>query len=363
MTGWMPKFWFGMEPWALWRVLSGAPFRLAPLRIPMFVLGLYLALVNGLLAIITHMVFARRLAAMDRPRAPVFIVGHWRSGTTLLHELMATDPAFAAPNGFQCFVPGHFLLSESTLRPPLQWLLPKSRPMDDVLLDLKRPQEDEYAILNRTGLSNYARFVAPATRAPIDRLDIEHMSTADRRLWSESWVWFLKSVALRAGANTRLLLKSPHHTARIRIIREIFPDAKFVHIARAPEQVIASTQRTWMAMIDAQAIAPARDARDLDAEIATSFDRMYDNYRRDREALGAHELVEIRYEDLVADPHATIAHVYAQLELGDPARWEPHLRARLAETAEYQPRTGGASTPPMPPAITMVGWYRAAFGY
>ena len=38
---------------------------------------------------------------IDQP--PVFIIGHWRSGTTMLHELMIQDPAPFVPQHLPMF--------------------------------------------------------------------------------------------------------------------------------------------------------------------------------------------------------------------------------------------------------------------
>ena len=46
-----------------------------------------------------------------RVEGPVFVLGHWRSGTTLLHEILALDPQFEAPTTYQCLNPHSFLLS------------------------------------------------------------------------------------------------------------------------------------------------------------------------------------------------------------------------------------------------------------
>ncbi|EWM20489.1 hypothetical protein Naga_100382g4 [Nannochloropsis gaditana] len=40
---------------------------------------------------------------------PIFIIGHYRSGTSLLHELLNNDERLVAPTAFQCYVPRIFL--------------------------------------------------------------------------------------------------------------------------------------------------------------------------------------------------------------------------------------------------------------
>src|SRR5271170_6583798 len=54
----------------------------------------------------------RRILHQLDLRPPLFLVGHWRSGTTLLHELLALDECFAVPSTYACFNPHHFLLAQ-----------------------------------------------------------------------------------------------------------------------------------------------------------------------------------------------------------------------------------------------------------
>ena len=94
-----------------------------------------------------RLIYSRRWNRAPLTDAPVFILGHWRSGTTLLHNLLASDPQFAAPNLYQVSFPTHFLLSEWWLAPCTSWLLPETRPMDDIPHGWSVPSEDEIALL------------------------------------------------------------------------------------------------------------------------------------------------------------------------------------------------------------------------
>ena len=75
-----------------------------------------------------------RNAYQEIPHAPLFIIGHWRSGTTFLHELMYLDKRFVSPTTYQCFAPHHCLLTEGLMNALGGWLMPKQRPMDNILL-------------------------------------------------------------------------------------------------------------------------------------------------------------------------------------------------------------------------------------
>ncbi len=86
---------------------------------------------NSLLEGLETLVYGWKVSRTEVP-SPVFVIGHWRSGTTMLHNLLSLDPRFVTPNLYQVTFPGHFLVSESWLAPLTKGLLPKTRPMDEV---------------------------------------------------------------------------------------------------------------------------------------------------------------------------------------------------------------------------------------
>src|SRR3954471_1185320 len=85
--------------------------------------------------------FADRLAGVT-VRPPVFILGHWRSGTTLLHNLLALDDQFAFPNLYEVFFPRTFLCTEEYRADQVAGLIPSTRLIDNVAQGLSMPNED-----------------------------------------------------------------------------------------------------------------------------------------------------------------------------------------------------------------------------
>ena len=99
----------------------------------------------------------------------------------------------------------------------------------------------------------------------------------------------------------RIVLKSPPHTARIRVLLEMFPKAKFVHIVRDPYVIFPSTVNLWKRLYRDQGLQmPTYEG--LDEHVFATFTRMYEAFDRDRELIGPGQFCEIRYEDLIADP-------------------------------------------------------------
>ena len=118
------------------------------------------------------------------------------------------------------------------------------RPMDDMRAGWDRPQEDEFALCNLGVPSPYLAWAFP-NHGPVsdEYLDLRSLPAAEREAWKRAWRMFVQRVALvRSG---RIVLKSPTHTARVRTILEVFPDARFVHIVRDPLVLFPSTVRLW----------------------------------------------------------------------------------------------------------------------
>ena len=230
-----PQFAIGLPLGRLVRILHQNRAHLALRHIPGALIALFITTLSLTLKTLSDLIYGKQIENTEINPAPLFVLGHWRSGTTFLHELLSTDQRHAAPNGYQCFVSRHFLLSESWLKPVISLLFPEKRPMDDMVLSLDRPQEDEFALYGLTGRSIYGWTIFPAN-GPVDHeyLSLRNLDTDARAEWIDSWTYFLKSVSYRAGPNKRLILKSPAHTARIRTILEVYPKAKFIHIARDP---------------------------------------------------------------------------------------------------------------------------------
>ena len=245
------------------------------------------------------------------------MIGHWRSGTTLLHELMCLDDRFAFPSNFETFVPHHFLVSQPIVMPLLKLLLPKKRPMDNMSVYPDSPQEDEFALMVLGAASQYRRMAFPHTKNEYYRyLDAENLAPEQLEFLKQQIKLFFKALTYKYGK--RLILKSPPHTGRIRSLAQWFPGARFVHISRHPYEIVPSTMRLWKIVDGVHAYQkPRYTDEELMDYICQCKDVMYAAYFRDQSILDSKQIVEIRFDDLTSDPAGTIGRIYEQLELGD----------------------------------------------
>jgi len=331
---WIPRFWDGMGVRAFFSQLVRNRFDVAPLRIGMAVIIGSLSIINFLLWLVQTIFLGRKIDRVKIEHDPIFVIGHWRSGTTLLHELLVLDARHAYPDTYACFAPNHFLISGKWMRPTLQFLLPSRRPMDNMAAGWSHPQEDEFALCNMGVPSPYLTSVFPnhPPQYP-EYLDLRGVPRAALERWKRAFLWFLRCITLRSPK--RIVLKSPPHTARIRVLLEMFPKAKFVHIVRDPFVLFPSTVNLWKRLYRDEGLqVPTYEG--LNEHVFDTLVQMYDAFDADRPLLGPDQFCEIRYEDLVADPLAQMQAVYQRLALGEFEAVRPAIEAYFAGKKDYQ---------------------------
>lgn len=291
-------------------------FQIHPARYPMAGLVGMSSVVNSGLAAVQRLAFKKKIDAAKLHGPPVFIVGHWRSGTTLMHELISLDPRFNFPSNFEAFIPTHFLVSRPIFYPLVHMLLPRRRPMDNMSISASSPQEDDFALIGY-GVSTPYRRIAFANRINRDHLELnfDNASPVVERQLHDAMETFLKSLTLRY--QSRLVMKSPPHTGRISQLAKWFPDAKFIHLSRHPHKLVPSTMRLWKLLDVLQSFqVPKYDDTWLKNYIFECKDLMYASYFEHRSEIPTNRLVEVRFEDLVAEPIQQLEKAYEQLELG-----------------------------------------------
>ena len=340
---WTPRFWHGME-FSTWiRLLARNRFAVDPSRLPLAAWITGATVLNSFANAFARLTYGHQVRTTELAEPPLFVLGHWRSGTTLLHELLMLDPHHLAPNTYQCFNPHHFVWTEWFLPPLIRWTLPATRPMDDVQAGFDRPQEDEFALANLGVPSPYLTWAFPKHGPVADEyLDLRSLPVAEREAWKRALREFVQRVAL--GSDRRVVLKSPTHTTRVRTLLEVFPEARFVHIVRDPLVLFPSTVRLWKSLGDVQGLqVPSENTAWVERYVLDTLVRMYERFEQDRELVPAGRLVDVRYEDLVADPVGRMRRIYEELRLGDFSVVEPALQAHAMKTRDY--RTNKYSLP------------------
>lgn len=277
----------------------------------------------------------KAIDAVTINQPPLFILGHWRSGTTLLHDLLAQDTdQFQFANTYRVVNPLTYLTTEGTITRLLPGLVPDKRPMDNMQLKFTSPQEDEFAPLLITGKSVYLGISFPQTGAQYEKyLSFRSVPKAEVEIWKAAFLRFCKKLSLQD--DRALLLKSPPHTARIRTILEIFPNARFVHIHRDPYAVFQS-QRHFFDTAGWYTYLQTPDLDAIDEGILQRHEKMYDAYFEDLALIPKGRMTEVRFDALEADPVGQVAGIYDRLGLEHFARFRPRLESYASSLSGYQ---------------------------
>jgi omega-hydroxy-beta-dihydromenaquinone-9 sulfotransferase len=310
-------------------------FRIHPIRWPMaFLIGIITPF-NSVMGTVQSALYGRLIEKTQLKEPPVFIIGHWRSGTTYLHELMHLDERFVSPTTYQCFAPHHFLLTEWLMLHLGSWLIPKQRPMDNMAAGWDRPQEDEFALLTLGAPTPYIRMAFPNDPPPYSEfLNMQGCAPADQERFERAITHFVK--LLTFAAEKRVLLKSPPHTGRMEMLARLFPGAKFIHIVRNPYSLFPSTVRLWQSLDEVQGLQMPR-GEGLEEYVFDCLTRMYRGYEQQREKLDPAAVIDLRYEDLVADSVGEVAKLYERLNLGDFGPVRDKVAAFVGTQKDYKP--------------------------
>jgi hypothetical protein len=185
--------------------------------------------------------------------------------------------------------------------------------MDNVDFSSLVPHEDEFALAALSLVSPYIKVIFPVTgESWHTELDLDKIPEPWKTSWKEAFLVFLKKMQLSEGGKP--LLKSPPHTARIKHLLKMFPDAQFVHIVRNPYEVYLSSLNLWN-----KSFAKARLQEPSDElvqnQILNWYVEMFELYERDKGLIPHGNLTELKFEDLEAEPIVELEKIYTRLDL------------------------------------------------
>lgn len=256
----------------------------------------------------------------------LFVLGFWRSGTTLLHELLAVGPSMATPQTWQCMNPSSFRLV-----PPPARSLSARRPMDAVLVSARSPQEDEFALLSRGVPSVYRTWIDPRRwQETLPALCQETWLNLDDHEWFSDWREFL-GWCMPSDAQA-LVVKSPNHVFRLKAIQRKWPRARYVWTLRDPADTWFSNRKMWQAMMGMYALWEWR-LEDIDHLLFTAFNQYVATLRWALEVCNPEQMVVVGFGDLTKNTSEVLRELTMRLNLGPWDEWNYLARTRLEESA------------------------------
>lgn len=286
-----------------------------------------ISLVSTPFQVYEHFRLRKKIANAALDESPVFIIGHWRSGTTFLHNALCQDDQFGYITTLQSLFP-HSYLTNPFFSSLAKIAMPPTRPMDDMKIYLGSPQEEEMAMVNLGPNSLYHIWHFPdQTKAFYKQIaKFEAPDQKQKKQWIKNYLFLLKNAAYRSS-KPRLALKNPTNTSRIPTLLELFPNAKFIFIYRHPTEVYASTKKLY------RKIVPIFQLQNFDFEMIRKniiwiYKDLMTSYLNDRHLIPEKNLIEVKYEDFTKEPLQHLAQIYTQLDI-------PHFEANQATFEAY----------------------------
>lgn len=267
---------------------------------------------------------------------PIFIIGHWRSGTTFLHYLLGKDKNLGYVSTMDTLDPSVFLTYEKLLQRIVSNSLPNKRPMDNLEMGSDLPYEEEYAVANLSPYSFYHAWYFPRA---IDRYFKQYVLYEDNNKeiideWKEVYDYFLKKIIYKHKGK-QIMLKSLVNTAKIKHLLELFPDARFIHLYRNPYEVYRSTWKLYDSILPLFSFQHI-DKESFDESILRIYKGLEKRYLEEKKLIPEENVLELRYEDFIKEPVTTVKTIYSKFGLAGFDKAQPSFEEYVKKHILYE---------------------------
>jgi omega-hydroxy-beta-dihydromenaquinone-9 sulfotransferase len=334
----------------LWISLFKRRFSLRRWAFTLFFTGLFLAIFcfNAFGRLLDHVLFWR--FKRQPIREPLFIIANPRSGTTLLHRLMALDTErFQVIKLYQTLFPS--IAHQKVLR-GLAWLDSKTGRLLGRLvgvLDRKlfggwdgvhpmgftRPEEDE-AVLIFTLLTGGIYVLFPW----VDELDPaiafgDLLPERRRRKLMHYYRTSMQRHLWLNGQGKTMLSKNVLFSGRFESVLQTFPDARVIYLVRHPYEAVPSFISMFYTVWRAHSRDLPKDSPESHA-LGRVLMRFYTYTHEKRGLFPPERFVTLRYDDLVADPRGAVGRLYEHFGLPMSDAFLARLDAATRRTGDYK---------------------------
>lgn len=259
--------------------------------------------------------YEKLLADKPMEHDPVFILGHWRSGTTFMHNVFSCDKHFGYNTTYQTVFPHMMMWGQPFFKKNMSWLMPDHRPTDNMELAVDLPQEEEFALTNMCPYTYYNFWFLPKY---IDEYAEKYLlfntiTPEELKVFEDNFIKLIK-ISLWNTHGTQFLSKNPPHTGRVKELVKMFPNAKFIYLIRNPYTVFESTRSFFTNTIQPLKLEDFSD-KQIEESILSVYAKLYHKYQQDKPLIPKGNLVEVRFEDFETNTFDMTKEIYSKLSL------------------------------------------------
>lgn len=344
------------------RLLWQNRFHVSPRSIPQALLISLTSLLLFPFALLERLILALPLKRQQVKR-PLFILGHWRSGTTFLQNLLSRDPGLGWFEPAATLTFNNVTLLGWLIRPLMRGVLPDARPMDNMQYTEDLPMEDVFAIASITPLALDDLLTFPERfEYYLDAAFVDELPEKLRQEWRRSYDYILRKQTWRCKGKP-LMMKSPDATCRGRELYRLYPDARFIHIYRDPYRVVRSTINMFTRIMERMCLQELPDELFIEDMIVATSARIFRKVIDDLEHIPKDQVIEVRYEDFEQDPLGYLRRIYAHLGLPDFEKARPAFQAHVDSQKSYEKNKFELSPRLVGKINQQCGFYFEHYGY
>lgn len=259
--------------------------------------------------------YKKLLADKSLEMDPVFILGHWRSGTTFVHNVFSCDKHFGYNTTYQTVFPHLMLWGQSFFKKNMAFLMPDKRPTDNMELKVDLPQEEEFALANMMPYTFYNFWFLPKhTMEYCDKyLLFNNITEEEKKVFKETFLKLIK-ISLYNTHGQQFLSKNPPHTGRVKTLVEMFPNAKFIYLKRNPYTVFESTRSFFTNTIQPLRLQDITNQQ-IEDNLVEVYRKLFYKFEEEKHLIPSNNLIEVKFEDFESNAYDMTQEIYRHLSL------------------------------------------------
>lgn len=321
----------------------------------------------GIPAFLEWLIFYIPIKWTKLKKDPVYIVGHWRTGTTFLQNLLTRDPQFAWFDPIRTVSFNNCILMKRVLRFFMTKfkLLNGARPMDNLEYTLDLPMEEVFAQATISTQAIAHMLVFPDGGNGVKYIEtafIDEQPEKKQKEWRKAYDYILKKVTY-LNKGKQLLLKSPENTCRIGMLKKCYPGSKFINIYRDPYVTIMSTANMFKKEMALFCLNEKPTDEFIEDTIIDLFERIYRKTFNEFSSMPESEYIEICYEDFCKNPKSYVKQIYEHLGIEGYEEALPHFEAYLDSQKNYKKNSFKLDPELRDKINSRLGFYFEHYGY
>jgi hypothetical protein len=313
------------------------------------------------LRIIESVRFNAKIKNTKIAQDPIFIVGFYRTATTLMHTLLSLDDRLGYLTNVDGLTPLMNLSFNKLATRLSKKSLPPTRPMDNIEFLLDGPIEEEYALsaFYEKGITNALIF--PKKFDYFTQFLSFENHPKELEIWKRKYHFLVQKISLRNNGK-RLVLKNPANAFKIQYLLEMYPNAKFIYTYRDPYTLFHSMKRLFRKMMEISAVQ-IWDDQEIEKLYLDLFQKGFEKFEQTRSQIPPQNYIEVQYEKFVIDPLPFLRKIYEQFNLDDFSIVEPKILEYIQEHEKYQANSYNITQKSIELVNSQWEDYRKRFGY